>query len=482
MQIKKIASFDVKDGASTVRYADLDDGISFFPTDGIINIKSNKVRIAGFGVDSNSLYRIDSSGAMYPLGDSNSVFLSNEGLLSSASIGGSSGSNKWVLAISDDFGVTDSGRLYARNANIDGAITAREGQIASYTISGDCLMSIDQQVGLSAGATAFWAGYNAENGSYKFKITKDGYIYMQNAQLGGTGTTMTWASYGSIEAKDTMMANPSGIRGQGSNGLVIAGYLGSSVDIGIRANSNNSTDPGQWYSAIHINGVSTVIRNPQADPSSFIELISGNIDIDPNMPGDYSSGRITAHGAFYVDGIRNGDGLLSANMRSNNRGSYLEVLCANESSQYYGCDAWRSDARLKNTIKNTSIVATPVIERMKFKQFNWNDSGIHVDIGLIAQDLEKINPDLVIKVDQHDGSYIYQVNSTMMSTITAKAVQETISRVNTIESNINLAFSQTKNELEMKLMTENQKLKDRLTFLEEKVKYMNGEKSSYSEG
>ena len=380
------------------------------------------------------------------------------------------------------FYVHKDGEMYCSKATIAGDITATVGKIASFTIDGDYLMSTDQQVGLSAGATAFWAGYNAGDGSYKFKVTKDGYIYMQNAQLGGTGTTMTWASYGSIEAKDTMMANPSGIRGQGSNGLVIAGYLGSSVDIGIRANSNNSTDPGQWYSAIHINGVSTVIRNPQADPSSYIKLVGGNIDIDPNLPNDYQSGSITAHGAFYVEGIRNGNGLLSANMRSNNRGSYLEVLCANESSQYYGCDAWRSDARLKNTIKNTSIVATPVIERMKFKQFNWNDSGIHVDIGLIAQDLEKINPDLVIKVDQHDGSYIYQVNSTMMSTITAKAVQETISRVNTIESNINLAFSQTKNELEMKLMTENQKLKDRLTFLEEKVKYMNGEKSSYSEG
>ena len=186
MQIKKIASFDVKDGASTVRYADLDDGISFFPTDGIINIKSNKVRIAGFGVDSNSLYRINSSGAMYPLGDSNSVFLSNEGLLSSASIGGSSGNNKWVLAISDNFGVTDSGTLYARNATINGNITAKYGSIASYTIDGDYLMSTDQQVGLSAGATAFWAGYNKNNGSYKFRVMKDGTFTATNADITGT--------------------------------------------------------------------------------------------------------------------------------------------------------------------------------------------------------------------------------------------------------------------------------------------------------
>lgn len=261
MQIKKIASFDVRDGASTVRYADLDDGISFFPTDGIINIKSNKVRIAGFGVDANSLYRIKSSGEMYPLGDQNSVFLSNEGKETSASIGGSTGNNKWLLAISDDFGVTDGGTLYAKNANIDGTIqsskgriggwdigadhlqngdendlvyvgngangggdflvvrsggkypfwvhkdgtmycnkaiisgniTAREGQIASYTISGDYLMSSDEQVGMSAGNTSFWAGYDKSDGSYKFKVTKDGAFTATNANISGTinGATIT---------------------------------------------------------------------------------------------------------------------------------------------------------------------------------------------------------------------------------------------------------------------------------------------------
>lgn len=213
MQIKKIASFDVKNGASTVRYADLDDGISFFPTDGIINIKSNKVRIAGFGVDANSLYRIDSLGAMYPLGDSNSVFLSNKGLLSSASIGGSSGSNKWVLAISDDFGVTDSGTLYARNVNIEGTITAKRGNIASYTITDQYLMSTDQQVGLSAGDISFWAGYNTGDNSYKFKVMKDGtliakrgniasytitdqYLMSADEQVGmSAGDTSFWAGY-----------------------------------------------------------------------------------------------------------------------------------------------------------------------------------------------------------------------------------------------------------------------------------------------
>lgn len=311
MQIKKIASFDVRDGASTVRYADLDDGISFFPTDGIINIKSNKVRIAGFGVDANSLYRINSLGAMYPLGDASSVFLSNEGLWSSASIGGSSGSNKWVLAISNNFGVTDSGTLHARNANIEGTVTAKRGNIASYTITDQYLMSSDQQVGMSAGDTSFWAGYNYDGrGSYRFRVTKDGYLYANNADISGTisNSLMKWrgnGDYGTIEAKDTTMRNISGIDGQGSHGMIIAGYFGSSVDIGIRATSDNLTDSGWWDSAIHINGVSTVIRNPitasgGGSVSSYIKLLNGSITIDANFANNYNGGAINMYGDTYI--------------------------------------------------------------------------------------------------------------------------------------------------------------------------------------
>ena len=503
MQIKKIASFDVRDGASTVRYADLDDGISFFPTDGIINIKSNKVRIAGFGVDSNSLYRINSLGAMYPLGDSSSVFLSNEGLWSSASIGGSSGSNKWVLAISNNFGVTDSGTLYARNASIEGTITAKRGNIASYTITDQYLMSSDGQVGMSAGGTSFWAGYNSGNGSYKFRVTKDGYLYANNADISGTisNSLIKWkgnGDYGTIEAKNTTMRNISGIDGQSSHGMVIAGYLGSSVDIGIRATSDNLTDSGLWDSAIHINGNSTVIRNPGFDISSYIKLVNGQILIDANSSsadGGLAKGSVEVHGGsgYYtlidwmriyahtditggltVDGQYNGNNLMSAAIKTQTSGSYLEVVTSNSNGQAYGCDAWVSDARLKNTIEDTSVIAIPIIKEMEFKQFNWNKTGYHVNIGLIAQDLEKISPDLIMKIDQPDGSVIYQVNAPMVSTITAKAVQEIISKVDTLESNTNIAIAQAKSELETKFMTENQELKNRLTFLEEKEEKTNG--------
>ena len=454
MQIKKIASFDVKNGASTVRYADLDDGISFFPTDGIINIKSNKVRIAGFGVDANSLYRIKSSGEMYPLGDQNSVFLSNEGKETSASIGGSTGNNKWLLTISDDFGVTDGGTLYAKNANIAGTIHANTGTIGNWHISDGSLRTYGS----------------------------DTCIQWVEGSSGGM--------LGTIEARNTTMANKSQVDGQDSRGIIISAYYGATVDIGIRGNENNSLDPGAWYSAIHVDGLSTVIRNPGGSISSYIQLKEGRITIDPNRFNDYTNNsKIIMHGPVYADDpldgnndlLLNGNNLSRANIYEDSVGPYVTLMFGDVDS-VYGVRAWLSDAKYKNSILDTTVNATSIIRRLAFRQFNWNSNGQHTKIGLVAQELKKIDSDLVTEIRQPDGSLTDQINDVTMAMITAKATQETISRIDKLESSINSKIFQNKNELESKLMIENQKLKDRLDYLEARIKYISGEKSSYSEG
>jgi hypothetical protein len=288
------------------------------------------------------------------------------------------------------------------------------------------------------------------------------------------------------------MANTSGITGQDSRGMIIAGYLGSTLDIGIRRDSDNSTDSGKWDSAIHINGVSTVIRNPtgaEGTISSYIVLGDGFIIIDPNHFNDYQNSRIIMHGPVYADDpldgnndlLLNGNNLSRANIYEDSVGPYVTLMFGDVDS-VYGVRAWLSDAKYKNSILDTTVNATSIIRRLAFRQFNWNSNGQHTKIGLVAQELKKIDSDLVTEIRQPDGSLTYQINDVTMAMITAKATQETISRVDTLESNMNLALAQTKSELEMKLMIENQELKDRLTLLEEKVKYMNGEKSSYSEG
>lgn len=57
-----------------------------------------------------------------------------------------------------------------------------------------------------------------------------------------------------------------------------------------------------------------------------------------------------------------------------------------------------SDIRLKENIKDTDINnALDIVNSIKFRQFDWKDSGEHQDIGFIADELEKIDPHLKLK-------------------------------------------------------------------------------------
>lgn len=58
-------------------------------------------------------------------------------------------------------------------------------------------------------------------------------------------------------------------------------------------------------------------------------------------------------------------------------------------------DGGGSDARLKKNIKDTKINALKDIEQMHFTEFDWKETEEYQDIGLIAQELEKINPNFV---------------------------------------------------------------------------------------
>lgn len=237
------------------------------------------------------------------------------------------------------FWVRSDGSMFCSSAEIAGKITAINGKIADYTING--AMLVGNNVGLSGTSGqgyAFWAGSNDVGGA-PFRVGHDGSLVASNANITGTinantGTIGNWhilggslrtygsdtciqwvegssgGMLGSIEAKSTTMANKSQIDGQDTRGIIISAYCGATVDIGIRADEeHNSLDPGQWYSAMHVDGLSTVIRNPGGSISSYIQLKEGCITIDPNKFNDYSNGKIVMFGPVYVDNVLNGNNL-----------------------------------------------------------------------------------------------------------------------------------------------------------------------------
>ena len=163
MAIKKGASFNVKEGAKVVHYADISSGIQYLPKDGIINIQSEKIRIGGFGVSANSLYKINEVGIPYEIGTPLSIYLSNVGISSDTSIGGSEGTQSWVLTIGEKFGVTEDGTLYAMNGMFQGEIQATSGRIGNILIQDGAIISANGNFKVDMNGNLYIGGTTASS-------------------------------------------------------------------------------------------------------------------------------------------------------------------------------------------------------------------------------------------------------------------------------------------------------------------------------
>lgn len=116
--------------------------------------------------------------------------------------------------------------------------------------------------------------------------------------------------------------------------------------------------------------------------------------------------------------------------------SYVSIICTNGTNQVlirglYNTDSYKdytikittSDARLKNNIASTKVTnALQQLLKINHREFNWKSSGEYTDIGYIAQELETINPRLVMKPVSKDG--YYEIDTFYMTSLITKSIQE----------------------------------------------------------
>lgn len=87
------------------------------------------------------------------------------------------------------------------------------------------------------------------------------------------------------------------------------------------------------------------------------------------------------------------------------------------------CNDSNSDSRLKNSIEDTKVDdALEQILSIKHKEFYFNKNNKFQDNGYIAQQLEEINPNLVLPPDNEEK--YYSVNTFYMESLITKAIQE----------------------------------------------------------
>lgn len=120
------------------------------------------------------------------------------------------------------------------------------------------------------------------------------------------------------------------------------------------------------------------------------------------------------------------------------------VIHVKENGQIVTADTL-SDKRLKSGIKRTSINnALSQILSIDHKEFTFNKNNLYKDIGYIAQELEKINPQMVIPPD-NENDYYY-IDSFYLEAIITKAIQEFYKEFSNTMSDFNNRIKRLENK------------------------------------
>lgn len=99
----------------------------------------------------------------------------------------------------------------------------------------------------------------------------------------------------------------------------------------------------------------------------------------------------------------------------------------------YGVTWWSSDIRLKENIADSEVDALEVVNQIQHRSFDMKSDGEHHDIGYIAQELEKLDPQMVTKVYQSrevngrsyfTGDYTYQIDERKVIPYLSKSIQQ----------------------------------------------------------
>lgn len=131
----------------------------------------------------------------------------------------------------------------------------------------------------------------------------------------------------------------------------------------------------------------------------------------------------------------------------------------------YGISIWASDGRLKRNIAPSKVEATGVIKSIKHREFDWKDTTRgHANIGYIAQELEEINKDFVLKIPQYKDpeikdeivDYAYQIDERKIIPYMTKAMQEMAERIEALESMLLAKVTGTPMTYRMMAMPEEQ--------------------------
>lgn len=326
--------------------------------------------------------------------------------------------------------------------------------IGGWNITSDT-MYINNKTGMSANTSkyAFWAGEsNSKNGAAgtnaKFRVGHAGSLYAEDATIKGS------INASSLTAKQYYKIYDS----NGKNERTFVSWSGSMLTLGL-VSQNGSPEAEIQI----LPGSQTVTFNGDIGATQGT-IYAGSIDATGSLSVrktarmdiltfyDYQQDTLpTASDMIYRRPI--------ASAASNNgRVAFLQGASGNKISiraQYGKSDfssatftASSSDIRLKEDVKDSSVNALSKIMQMQIREFNWKQTGVHQELGCVADELELIDPLLTVGggYDDDGTMNIKSIDTLLLSEYAIKGIQELYKQNKHQQKRIEYLESQLKNK------------------------------------
>ena len=135
----------------------------------------------------------------------------------------------------------------------------------------------------------------------------------------------------------------------------------------------------------------------------------------------------------YGDPVRNLHRISFIAWDSHHGQMYVNDGTDTDGTWWFKPDASSSDKRLKTNIQDTDFEATDFVKKLEFKQFDWKPDKFgykkpYTNVGLIAQDVEKLDSSLVYSQGEN-----LALDDFRLGNIALKAIQELSQRIEMLE-------------------------------------------------
>ena len=357
------------------------------------------------------------------------------------------GTNGWINLRSGTFKYNDGALAW------DGSTMTIGGfKISKYKITNDAI-----GICSTAGQEwAFWAGASS-GGNAPFHVGHDGALHASNATIGGIIRAKqsisvyndTFATYQDVVKWDGSNLSIGLVGNAGSTGVKGAqiAFSGSQISVG-----NSSIVCGS------ISGTNSSFTNVWVENFTNASKNKENITCNKNLKvkgdftfADYYQDILPVTDVTYRRPIASASG-------NKSRVAVLQGISNNKiviKAQYNSTDftnatftASSSDIRLKEDIKDSSVNALSKIMQMQIREFDWKQTGVHQELGCVADELELIDPLLTTGggYDKDGTMNIKSIDTLLLTEYAIKGIQELYKQNKQQQKRIEYLESQLKNK------------------------------------